>query len=106
MISSLVRPEDRNWYYLLFAAAVAVMIFPIWTVAILPWSDFGDHMARIYILRHFDEVPIFRQYYFIQYLPLPNLAVDLIATPMLSFASPYVAIKSTARLGSGRYWIK
>ena len=98
MISNLVRPEDRNRYYLLFAAAVAVMIFPIWTVAILPWSDFGDHLARIYILRHFDEVPIFRRYYFIQHLPLPNLAVDLITTPMLSFANPYVAAKLFASL--------
>jgi hypothetical protein len=98
MISSLVQPGDRKRYHLLFAAAVAVMTFPIWTVAILPWSDLGDHMARLYILRHFNEVPIFRQYYFIERLPLPNLAIDLIGTPILRIVNPYLAAKLIASL--------
>lgn len=93
MISNLVQPADRIRYYLLFAAAVALMIFPIWTVSVLPWSDFGDHMARVFILHHYDEVPIFRQYYEIERLPLPNLAIDLIVTPALGFLNPYLAAK-------------
>jgi len=69
------------------------MIFPVWTVAVMPWSDFGDHLARAYILRHYDEVAVFRQYYQIERLPLPNLAMDLIVTPMLGVMNPYLAAK-------------
>jgi hypothetical protein len=89
----LVQPADRIRYSLLFAAVAALMIFPIWTVSVLPWSDFGDHMARVYILRHYSEVPVFRQYYEITHLPLPNLAMDLIMPPMLGAVDPYIAAK-------------
>src|SRR5579862_1969758 len=91
--STVVQPADRVQYSLLFAAVAALMIFPIWTVSVMPWSDFGDHMARMYILRHYSEVPVFRQYYEITHLPLPNLAMDLIIPPMLGAINPYIAAK-------------
>src|SRR5271154_5879197 len=93
LTSSVVEPGDRVRYYILFAAAVALMIFPVWSVTVMPWSDFGDHMARAYILHHYNEVPVFRQYYEIERLPLPNLAMDLIVTPALGFLNPYLAAK-------------
>src|SRR5579862_4799505 len=91
--STVVEPADRIQYFLLLLAATALMIFPIWTVSVLRWSDFGDHMARMYILRHYSEVPVFRQYYEITHLPLPNLAMDLIIPPMLGAINPYIAAK-------------
>jgi hypothetical protein len=96
--SNLVQPADRNRYYLLFAAVVIFLILPLWPVPILPWTDLGDHMARMYILHHYDDVPVFRQYYEIERLPLPNLAMDLIVPPMLGFMSAYVAAKVFASL--------
>jgi hypothetical protein len=91
--SNVVQPRDRVRYYILFAAVLALLIFPIWTVSVMPWSDFGDHMARVYILHHYGDVPVFRQYYEIERLPLPNLAIDLIVTPMLGVVNPYLAAK-------------
>jgi len=98
MISSVVSSDDRVRYYLVFAAVVIFLILPLWPVAILPWTDIGDHMARVYILHHFNDVPVFRQYYEIERLPLPNLAMDLILPPMLSFMSAYVAAKVFASI--------
>jgi hypothetical protein len=98
MTSSVVEPADLIHYYALFATVVALMIFPIWTVSVLPWTDFGDHLARVYILCHYNEVPVFRQYYQIVHLPLPNLAIDLILTPVLAVVDPYPAAKLFASL--------
>src|SRR5580700_4040434 len=72
---NIVPSADRHRYYLLFAAVVIFLILPLWPPAILPWTDLGDHMARVYILHRYDDVPIFRQYYEIERLPLPNLAM-------------------------------
>src|SRR5580658_5213922 len=95
---NIVSPEDRIQYYLLFAAVVIFLILPLWPPAILPWTDLGDHMARVYILRHYNDVALFRQYYQIERLPLPNLAMDLIVPPMLGFMSAYVAAKVFASI--------
>jgi hypothetical protein len=95
---NIVSPEDRIRYYLVFAAVVIFLILPLWPPAILPWTDLGDHMARVYILHHYNDVPVFRQYYEIERLPLPNLAMDLIVPPMLSFMNAYVAAKVFASI--------
>jgi hypothetical protein len=97
-MTSGVLPGDRIRYYLVFTAVVIFLIFPLWPVPILPWTDLGDHMARMYILHHYDDVPVFRQYYEIERLPLPNLAMDLIVPPMLGFMSAYVAAKVFASI--------
>lgn len=90
---NIVQPAHRHGYYLVFAAVAIFLILPLWPVAILPWTDLGDHMARVYILHHYNDVPVFRQYYEIERLPLPNLAMDLIVPPMLGLMSAYVAAK-------------
>ena len=98
MISSVVSPDDRIRYYVAFIAVVIFLILPLWPVPILPWTDLGDHMARVYIVHHYNDVRVFRQYYEIERLPLPNLAMDLIVPPMLGFMSAWVAAKVFASL--------
>jgi hypothetical protein len=79
---------SRSAYVVVFLVVIGLLILPIWAVSVVPWADYGDHMARIFIERHYDTVPIFRQYYQISYLLFPNLAVDLVGVALLHLFDP------------------
>ena len=89
---------NRAAYFLTLTAVVVWLILPLWRVSILPWTDFGDHMGRVFVLAHYGDVPAFYRAYEIKRLLLPNLAIDLIGPPLLRLFSPDVAAKVFASL--------
>ena len=91
--SSSLATQHRSLYYALFGMVVLIMTAPIWIVSVLPLEDYGDHLARVFILAHYTDVPTFKQHYELRYLPLPNLAIDLIGTPLVRLFDPYTAGK-------------
>ncbi|MEI9811579.1 MAG: hypothetical protein WDO18_02390 [Acidobacteriota bacterium] len=55
----------------------------------LPWLDFPGHLARVFVEYHYSEVPIFQQYFEVQHVLLANLAIDVIAPPLMRWFDPY-----------------
>ena len=71
-------------FAVMWLCVAAVLSVPIWLPSIPPLSDLYNHLARIYILAHRDDVALYRAYYDADWGAMPNLAVDLIGTPLLA----------------------
>jgi hypothetical protein len=57
---------------------VAVALLPILTVHNIPLMDWPNHLARGYILSHYESVPQFSSTYQIEYEPIPNIGMDVL----------------------------
>lgn len=71
-------------FAVMWLCVAAVLAVPIWLPSIPPLSDLYNHLARIYILAHRDDVALYRAYYDADWGAMPNLALDLIGTPLLA----------------------
>jgi len=80
-------------YWAICALIWACLVAPILAVAIPPLHDYPNHLARMYILAHFNDVPSFRGVYSAQWLPYGNLAEDLLLPPALHFIDPQLGGK-------------
>src|SRR5438876_229590 len=69
-------------FAVLFAAFFIVAAIPILAVETLPLLDYPNHLARMRILADQDRSAILRQYYALDWRPIPNLAMDLIVPPL------------------------
>ena len=68
---------------LCLTAAGLVTLAPLLVVNLPPLHDYPNHLARVYVLAHLDESPVLAQYYEARWEVLPNLAMDLVVTPLL-----------------------
>jgi len=91
-------PAERRLYFVMLWAMIVSLILPIWTVTIVPWADLGDHLARSFIISNYQSVQQFQRYFEVTPQPLPNLAIDVILTPMLGFLAPLTAVRVFASL--------
>jgi hypothetical protein len=69
-------------FAVLFAACFIVAAIPILAVETLPLFDYPNHLARIHILADYDRPAFLRQFYALDWRPIPNLAMDLILPPL------------------------
>jgi hypothetical protein len=76
-------------------ASVTLLLLPLVSTPVLPFIDFYDHLARYYVLSHLGE-PVFAANYASAWQLLPNLGLDLLATPLLGAVAPLTAAKVIA----------
>src|SRR5437879_5969298 len=69
-------------FAVLFAACFIVAAIPILAVETLPLFDYPNHLARMHILADYDRSAFLRQFYALDWRPIPNLAMDLIVPPL------------------------
>jgi len=69
-------------FAVLFAACFIVAAIPILAVETLPLFDYPNHLARMHILADYDRSTFLRQFYALDWRPIPNLAMDLIVPPL------------------------
>jgi hypothetical protein len=69
-------------FAVLFAAFFIVAAIPILAVETLPLFDYPNHLARMQILADYDRSTFLRQFYALDWRPIPNLAMDLIVPPL------------------------
>jgi hypothetical protein len=86
-------------------AVFFILLIPIWTVKYPGMVDYPNHLARCYIIAHYHGNPVFQQRYVLDRSPLPNLAIDLIVTPLLRFLPLLVAGKVFLSLAAALYVI-
>lgn len=76
--------RDARRFAALWLGVAAVLCVPIWLPSLPPLSDFYNHLARIHILAHHDEIAAYRDHYGVAWALVPNLALDLVGTPLLA----------------------
>jgi hypothetical protein len=86
-------PRQARRYALLWLLTVILLLLPVWWSAYTPLVDLPFHLARAYVLRHYQEVPFFQSVFERSLGPLPNLAVDLFVPPLLGWVDVVTAGK-------------
>src|SRR5438309_2632898 len=84
-LDTVVRPDDARGlrlYWQLFVAASVLACLPVWLVEYPPLVDYPNHLARLYILYHYDEVPVFQERYDRAFVLLPDLAMEAFVLPL------------------------
>ncbi|MCS6912426.1 MAG: hypothetical protein RMK29_11080 [Myxococcales bacterium] len=79
-------------------AAVAVVLVGLTGLPVLlspevPPLDLANHLGRIYILSRLGEDAGLRALYDVAWQPTPNLAADLLLTPLLRWIEPRLALR-------------
>lgn len=95
-VSTVIASGDTSSlraYWLLFALISLLLCLPFWTTQYVPMVDLPNHLARAYILHHYDDVAAYQAMYDRVAEPLPNLAFDLVVPPLLYFFDIHVAGK-------------
>jgi hypothetical protein len=94
--SGLFGVEQRKevkFYNAALLMVLAAILVPLWIVKYPGMVDYPNHLARCYILAHYRDNPFWQQLYYVDRSPLPNLAIDLIVTPLLGIMPLIVAGK-------------
>jgi hypothetical protein len=95
------RPAGTGWTWIeqrwllatLYAALTAIALYPVFSVTVPPLVDYPNHLARMHILAHWDNVPELQRNYVTDWKLHPNMAMDLIV-PLLAKVMPiYMAGK-------------
>jgi hypothetical protein len=63
---------------ILWVTLALIAVFPLTLVDIPPLADYPNHLARVFILSHLDDIPKLGDYYRDVMSAQPNLAFDLI----------------------------
>jgi hypothetical protein len=85
-MSSKASPGLPSHFTLLMLLS-GLALLPLGLVDIPPLVDYLNHIARDYVLAHFDESNIFPRFYRPQWAFLPNLAMDAAIVPLAKFVS-------------------
>jgi hypothetical protein len=68
----------------------AFTLSPLLSAAVPPLVDYPDHLARIWVLLHAQDIPALASNYVVDWRLLPNLAVDLVL-PLIAHVLPLEA---------------
>lgn len=86
--STVVAADDvrgLKLYWALFAACAVLACAPLWTTKYPPLLDYPNHLARAYVIYHYDDNGFYRGEYDRLSVPVPNMAIDLVVPPLLRF---------------------
>jgi hypothetical protein len=95
--------KEYKFYYAMLLIVLVIILVPIWLVKYPGMVDYPNHLVRCYILSHFHDNPVWGQRYYLDYTPLPNLAIDLIVTPLLRLFPLLVCGKIFLSLAAALY---
>ena len=71
----------------------ALALVPLLVTPVLPLIDFYNHLARFFVLAHLGSDPQLGAAYQAHWAFLPDIGVDVIATPILAVVPPLLAAK-------------
>jgi hypothetical protein len=94
---------EYKFYYVILLMVFLIILIPIWMVKYPGMVDYPNHLVRCYILAHYHDSPQWGQRYYLDYVPLPNLAIDLIVTPLLRLFPLIVCGKIFLSLAAALY---
>jgi hypothetical protein len=83
------QPSRRLWLGALLVVC-ALILLPLLLVDVPPLLDYPNHLARLFVLAHPDD-PILSRIYVQRWSVIPNLAIDVVAPPLLRLLPVHVA---------------
>ena len=91
------RPDAAAWRLcdprMIMAGLLALGLVPLLATPVLPLIDFYNHLARFFVLAHIGSSSLLQDYYQARWSLLPDIGVDVLATPLLRFIPPLIAGK-------------
>ena len=82
-VSTLSRGRISWWVVL--AAMCGALVAPLLVVDVPPLVDYPNHLARVFVLASLPHDPAIATFYAARWAIIPNLALDLVAPPLLAF---------------------
>ncbi|AFY79715.1 hypothetical protein Ple7327_4621 [Pleurocapsa sp. PCC 7327] len=94
-----IRQQQSNrstviWFLLAYTFLFILAQLPIWLNEFLPLQDYPNHLARMYVLLNYHNDPDLQKYYQVNFMILPNLAMDII----VPFLAKFVGLDIAGRL--------
>ncbi len=80
--SARTRSGDRVWWIALVGLC-AVLLAPLLVVDVPPLLDYPNHLARAFVLASLPKDTVLARFYAPHWSIIPNLALDLIAPPLM-----------------------
>ncbi len=77
--------------FLILAGLFAVAMIPVLVTPVLPLIDFYNHLARFFVLSHIGSSGFLQAHYQAHWALLPDIGVDVLATPLLYILPPLLA---------------
>ena len=71
------RLEVRK-YAVVYGLLAAIVLYPIAMVRVPGLEDYPNHLARMYILSHYNESEALQRFYEVRWRPIPYLGMDAI----------------------------
>ncbi|MDH3229153.1 MAG: hypothetical protein OEN55_05100 [Alphaproteobacteria bacterium] len=84
---------DRHTVGLFYALAAIAALYPLLGVDIPPLVDYPAHLARLHILSSIAGDAAIQANYEVAWRPVPNLGMDLLASPLVALLGVYGAGK-------------
>ena len=85
---------ERRWVVVaVYLTLSAVVLYPILSVSVPPLIDYPNHLARMYILSHWDTDAALQRNYVTDWKLLPNMAMEIFVPALARFMPIYVAGK-------------
>ena len=85
---------DRIWW-LALAGLCAVLVAPLFVVDVPPLLDYPNHLARAFVLASLPDDTILARVYAPHWSIMPNLALDLLAPPLMHVLPVHVVGRLT-----------
>jgi hypothetical protein len=89
----------NSLWWVAFGALCIGLSLPLLVIDVPPLLDYPNHLARMIILASSGKDSIIAEMYEIQWAIIPDLAIDLIIPPLLSFLPPHIAGRVAIEFG-------
>jgi hypothetical protein len=80
---------DRVWWVVLIGLCV-LLTAPLLVVDVPPLGDYPNHLARVFVLASLPHDEVLARFYAAHWSVIPNLALDLIAPPLIGVLPVHV----------------
>jgi hypothetical protein len=97
--------RESKAYSVALLLVLLIILAPIWLVDYPGMVDYPNHLTRCYIVAHYHDNPIWQQRFIVVHDPIPNLAIDLIVTPLIYLLPLLVCGKIFLSLAAALYVI-
>ncbi len=86
--------SDRTWWLALITLC-AVLVIPLFVVDVPPLLDYPNHLARAFLLASLPDDPVLGRFFAPHWSVIPNLALDLVAPPLMHVLPVHVVGRLT-----------
>ena len=88
----MASPHRPLWTYAaVYGLLAAIVLYPIALVTVPDLEDYPNHLARMFILTHYNQSASLQHYYDVTWRPIPYLAMDAVFQLLTPVADIYQA---------------